>query len=182
MNGVSRKRYLILAEEFSADPHYGKTLRGVMRYRREAVVAILDRKRAGESDDGVPIVATVKEAMRYEPDTALVGVVTQGGHFPADWRALLKSCVEAGLDVENIVVTSLRGTPVRVRDVGSVGIGAALRLGMLGRDQNDDVVGPATSWNDGQPETELNFKFYRQATNKIVGISDKTAAFLRGFF
>jgi hypothetical protein len=37
-------------------------------------------------------------------------------------------------------------------------------------------------WNDGRPETELNFKFYRQATNKIVGISDKAAAFLRGFF
>jgi len=39
-----------------------------------------------------------------------------------------------------------------------------------------------TDWNDGQPETELNFKFYRQATNKIVGISDKTATFLDGFF
>jgi len=37
-------------------------------------------------------------------------------------------------------------------------------------------------WNDGRPETELNFKFYRQATNKIVGISDGAAAFLRGFF
>jgi hypothetical protein len=37
-------------------------------------------------------------------------------------------------------------------------------------------------WNDDRPETELNFKFYRQATNKIVGISDKAAAFLRGFF
>jgi hypothetical protein len=37
-------------------------------------------------------------------------------------------------------------------------------------------------WNDDRPETELNFKFYRQATNKIVGISDKTAAFLRRFF
>jgi hypothetical protein len=37
-------------------------------------------------------------------------------------------------------------------------------------------------WNDDRPETELNFKFYRQATNKIVGISDKTAAFLRGCF
>jgi hypothetical protein len=37
-------------------------------------------------------------------------------------------------------------------------------------------------WNDGQPETELNFKFYRQATNKTVGISDETAAFLGGFF
>jgi hypothetical protein len=39
-----------------------------------------------------------------------------------------------------------------------------------------------TDWNDGQPETELNFKFYRQATNKIVGISDEVAAFLGGFF
>jgi hypothetical protein len=39
-----------------------------------------------------------------------------------------------------------------------------------------------TDWNDGQPGTELNFKFYRQATNKIAGISDKTAAFLSEFF
>ena len=39
-----------------------------------------------------------------------------------------------------------------------------------------------SDWNDGRPETELNFKFYRQATNKIIGISDKAAAFLRIFF
>ncbi|MEH2624920.1 hypothetical protein V1292_002975 [Bradyrhizobium sp. AZCC 1719] len=37
-------------------------------------------------------------------------------------------------------------------------------------------------WNDGQPGTELNFKFYRQATNKIAGISDEAAAFLDEFF
>jgi hypothetical protein len=37
-------------------------------------------------------------------------------------------------------------------------------------------------WGDGRPETELNFKFYRQATNKIAGISDAAAAFLREFF
>jgi hypothetical protein len=37
-------------------------------------------------------------------------------------------------------------------------------------------------WNDGRPEGELNFKFYRQATNKIVGVSHEAAAFLRGFF
>ncbi|KRR10668.1 hypothetical protein CQ12_19570 [Bradyrhizobium jicamae] len=39
-----------------------------------------------------------------------------------------------------------------------------------------------TDWNDGRPESELNFKFYRQATNKIVGISDQTAEFLGEFF
>jgi len=36
--------------------------------------------------------------------------------------------------------------------------------------------------SDGRPETEINFKFYRQATNKIVGISAEATAFLRGFF
>jgi len=39
-----------------------------------------------------------------------------------------------------------------------------------------------TDWKDDQPPTELNFKLYRQATDKVVGISDKTAAFLGKFF
>jgi hypothetical protein len=39
-----------------------------------------------------------------------------------------------------------------------------------------------TDWNDGRPGTELNFKFYRQATNKIIGVSDQAASFLNGFF
>ena len=39
-----------------------------------------------------------------------------------------------------------------------------------------------SDWRDGRPETELNFKFYRQATNKIGGISDETAAYLQKFF
>src|ERR1700726_2606261 len=54
----------------------------------------------------------------------------------------------------------------------------ALAKGRLGRSE----LKPFSNWNDGRPETELNFKFYRQATNKIVGISNKAAAFLRRFF
>ncbi len=41
---------------------------------------------------------------------------------------------------------------------------------------------PFSDWKDGRPATELNFKFYRQATNKIVGLSNEAAAFLDGFF
>src|SRR6478609_6238756 len=48
----------------------------------------------------------------------------------------------------------------------------------LGRDE----LRLFSAWHDGQPGTELNFKFYRQATNKIAGISDEAAAFLGKFF
>lgn len=41
---------------------------------------------------------------------------------------------------------------------------------------------PFANWKDGRPETEPNFKYYRQATNKIVGLSDEAAAFLAGHF
>jgi uncharacterized NAD-dependent epimerase/dehydratase family protein len=95
------KRYLILAEGFSGDPHYGKTMRGVMRYRPESVAAILDSTRAGETDEGVPIVETVNDALCFGPTTALVGVATQGGRFPPEWIDLMKTCVAKGLDIEN---------------------------------------------------------------------------------
>lgn len=39
-----------------------------------------------------------------------------------------------------------------------------------------------TQWDDGRPGTELNFKLYRQATNKVVGISEAAAAFLSKCF
>jgi uncharacterized NAD-dependent epimerase/dehydratase family protein len=95
------KRYLILAEGKSSDPHYGKTARGVLRYSPHPTVAILDSTRAGETEDGIPVVGTVNDALCFNPTTALVGVATQGGRFPPAWRELIRSCVAKGLDVEN---------------------------------------------------------------------------------
>jgi D-glutamate N-acetyltransferase len=95
------RRLLLLSEGRADDPHYGKTARGVLRYRREEVVAILDSTSAGREQDGIPVVATVAQAIAHEPTVALVGVATQGGRFPPAWRELLKDCIAAGLDVEN---------------------------------------------------------------------------------
>src|ERR1044072_2802795 len=95
------KRYLVLAEGYSADPHYGKTARGVMRYGADSVVAVVDSERPGEALDGVPVVATVADALAYEPTTALVGVAPAGGRLPDKWRAILRSSLEAGLDLES---------------------------------------------------------------------------------
>jgi D-glutamate N-acetyltransferase len=98
---VAARRVLILGEGFSHDPHYGKTLRGIVRYGPDPVVAILDSARAGSSHEGIPIVASVEDALAYTPNVAIVGVATQGGRFPPAWRELLKTCIESGLDVES---------------------------------------------------------------------------------
>ena len=98
---MSEKRYLILAEGLSADSHYGKTAYGILRYRPHPVVAVLDSTRAGEAMEGVPIVGSVNDALCFDPTTAIVGVATQGGRFPPEWRELLKSCIAKGLDIES---------------------------------------------------------------------------------
>ena len=98
---MAGRRILILGEGFSHDPHYGKTMRGIIRYGPDQVVAILDSRRAGEDHDGIPIVGTVEDALPYEPTVAVVGVATQGGRFPPAWRDLLTAAIAAGLDVES---------------------------------------------------------------------------------
>jgi uncharacterized NAD-dependent epimerase/dehydratase family protein len=94
------KRYLALAEEYSGDDHYGKTTYGVIRYSPDPVVVVLDSTRAGETVEGIPVVASVADALAYEPTVALVGVAVAGGRLPPAWRGILRAAIEAGLDVE----------------------------------------------------------------------------------
>ena len=56
------------------------------------------------------------------------------------------------------------------------------RTGLAKRPMGRRELKQFTNWNDGRPGTELNFKFYRQATDKIVGISDRAASFLAKCF
>ena len=98
---MSERRLLVLGEGFSHDAHYGKTMRGIVRYGPDPVVAILDSQRPGEEHEGIPIVGAVSDALQYRPTVAVVGVATQGGRFPPAWRALLKDSIAAGLDVES---------------------------------------------------------------------------------
>jgi hypothetical protein len=82
------------------------------------------------------------------------------------------------------IVTSAESIPRKAgvtRQTPLVSI-AVRRTALAKRGLGRSELKPFSEWNDGRPETELNFKFYRQATNKIVAISDEAAAFLRGYF
>ena len=82
------------------------------------------------------------------------------------------------------VVTSAKATPKKpglARQTPRVSI-TVRRTAPAKRPLGRGELKRFSDWNDGRPETELNFKFYRQATNKIVGISDEATAFLTKFF
>jgi hypothetical protein len=124
---------------------------------------------------------------RAESFTFTAQKTMYGGKHIADGDAIFIFASEneggSGL-VASGIVTSAEPTPRKPgieRQTPRVSITVrrtALAKRRLGRSE----LKLFSDWDDGRPETELNFKFYRQATNKIVGISDQGAAFLRGFF
>ena len=78
------------------------------------------------------------------------------------------------------VVTSAEAVPKKrgiARQTPRVSI-TVKRTALAKRHLGRSALKPFKNWNDGRPQTELNFKFYRQATNKIIGISNEAAAFL----
>ena len=86
--------------------------------------------------------------------------------------------IASGIVTSAKAITRKRGIARQTPRVSVTVRRTALATRRLGRSELKSF----SDWNDGGPETELNFKFYRQATNKIAGISDEAAAFLREFF
>src|SRR5437868_5388080 len=101
------RRIAILAEG-AFEWHYGKTGIGVIRYGKDTVVTVIDSTRAGMDvsqalnasfGQDIPIVRDINEALRYQPDTLLIGIAPMGGALPAAWRWQLLAAIEASLDI-----------------------------------------------------------------------------------
>jgi len=89
-----------------------------------------------------------------------------------------RGLVARGIVTHAEAIAKKRGVARQTRRVSLTVKRSALSRRPLGRNELKHL----TDWKDGRPGTELNFKFYRQATNKIVGISDQAAAFLSEYF
>ncbi len=79
---------------------------GVLRYGYHESVAVIDPEQAGKTTNEVigcggdtPIVATLEETFKFNPQAVLVGIAPAGGRLPADMKATLLSAIEHGLDV-----------------------------------------------------------------------------------
>ncbi len=109
----SPRRLAVLADGLF-NMHYGKTALGILRYSPDRVVAVIDRQHAGSDcadvvgvGRGVPVVATIEEALRFHPDTLLIGIAPRGGGLPDEWRPWLLAALHAGLPIESGLHTFL---------------------------------------------------------------------------
>ena len=97
----------ILAEGQLA-PATAKTAIGVLRYAPYPVVAVVDSTRAGTDTaqhvgvgKGVPVVATVDEALALGAEALLIGTAAAGGRIADIYRPHLERALERGLSVWN---------------------------------------------------------------------------------
>jgi len=92
--------------EGSFTPLEAKTALGVIRYRPEEVVAVIDSSRAGRTSEdcvgvggGIPVVPGLETAARLGADTLLLGIAPQGGTLPESWRRVVADALLRGWDV-----------------------------------------------------------------------------------
>ena len=102
-------RKIAILAEGAFEWHYGKTATGVIRYGKDTVVAVIDSTKAGMDvpqalggasfGHGIPVVHDINEALKYQPDSLLIGIAPMGGALPEAWRWQLLTAIDAGLDI-----------------------------------------------------------------------------------
>src|SRR5215831_4535387 len=102
-------RNIVILAEGAFEWHYGKTATGVIRYGKDTVVAVIDSTRAGMDvpqalggasfGHGIPVVHDINEALKFQPDSLLIGIAPMGGALPEAWRWQLLAAIDAGLDI-----------------------------------------------------------------------------------
>ena len=103
--GLLKKRFLILTEG-NTHPTPAKTAMGMLRYRSDEVVALLDSSHKGDKisdlldiSSSIPIVGSIKEALPLQPDVLLIGIAPAGGQLPSSWRPIILEAIQNGIAI-----------------------------------------------------------------------------------
>ena len=96
----------------------GKTGISLLRYSKNPIVTVIDQACPGQSLPAltgiardVPIVASVADALHYQPNVLAIGIAPSGGALPDAWWQEVKQAVEAGLSIVNGLHTPMATDP-----------------------------------------------------------------------
>lgn len=103
---LGKTRRIAVMAEGSFTPLDAKTALGVLRYRADEVVAVIDSVRAGRTcadcvgvGGDIPVVPGLEGAAAHDADTLLLGIAPQGGTLPESWRRVVAEALLRGWDV-----------------------------------------------------------------------------------
>jgi uncharacterized NAD-dependent epimerase/dehydratase family protein len=109
---------LALMMHDATDKPFGKMGFGLMRYGVAPTVVVIDRVNAGKSLHEItgipcqaPIVATVQDALRYQPDVLIPAIAPGGGMLPQDWLPEIREGLAAGMSLVNGLHRPLANDP-----------------------------------------------------------------------
>ncbi len=114
---LSTLRVAVLLHD-GIDGSQGKTGMAFIRFCPSAIAVVIDAETAGQSLRDLtglacdaPIVASVQEALTFNPEVLLIGIAPSGGVLPDPWFEEVKCAVAAGLSVANGLHTRLADHP-----------------------------------------------------------------------
>ncbi len=100
-------KFAIYAQGEFAQEH-SKTALGVLRYAPSQVTCVIDSYKANLSiqaltgiNHSAPIVASIKDALAYQPEALVLGISLSGGKLPKHWRNDLLQACNYKLDIIN---------------------------------------------------------------------------------
>ncbi|MCF7826428.1 MAG: DUF1611 domain-containing protein [Candidatus Marinimicrobia bacterium] len=103
---IEKKRKFALYAQDRLNALGSKTANGLILFRYEEISVIIDRSKAGKTAQevlyyggNIPIVANVQEALKYKPDTLVIGIAPIGGAVNPEWIPEIKLALEFGLEV-----------------------------------------------------------------------------------
>ncbi|MDE0298850.1 MAG: DUF1611 domain-containing protein [Candidatus Poribacteria bacterium] len=83
-----------------------KTATVLVRYLPDNVVAVVDSENAGkdvsdvlEIGEGIPVVASLSEALKFQPTMLAIGISPPGGELPKAWREVLCEAIDHKMHV-----------------------------------------------------------------------------------
>ncbi|MFZ1728792.1 MAG: DUF1611 domain-containing protein [Bacteroidota bacterium] len=142
-------------------------------YIPDRIVAVIDSTKERGTTQGVigfggetPIVPTLEEAMKFKPDSMLIGITPMGGQLPESWRHIIRNALDSGLHIVSGLKQSLRKDPefaviadekgLRIHDLHQVSKSHLIRAQGSWRRRNiNTILTVGTDSNTGKMTTAL---------------------------
>ena len=101
---ISQK--IVILAEGSFGILESKTATVLVRYLPDNVVAVIDSENAGKDvsevldiGEGIPVVASLSEALKFQPTMLAIGISPPGGKLPQAWRDILYEAIDHKMHV-----------------------------------------------------------------------------------